>query len=169
MISFYFRQGRGEPISEFPSMADSVYNFQSPSPKTRNHMDWKLLVKERNDKKVNCYKPISLEGWFSKTKSSVLVNQPTLHSGGFSSGRVRACGCWHCCGCGSACDGGCGLYWFPCNYLHMLRGLKVSRRQNIFWQGGKRGRGSSLHILIFLTKFVWENKKKKKIKRLILN
>ena len=42
---------------------------------------------------VNRTRPI---GYFLKTKSSVLANQPTVHSCGVSRGRVRGCG--YCCG-----------------------------------------------------------------------
>ena len=60
-----------------------------------NHLDCRLLVKEH----INIVAKLrNLLCYFPKTNISVLANQPTVHSGGVSRGRVCGCSClcwWH--------------------------------------------------------------------------
>ena len=68
----------------------------------QNRVDWWLLVKECIAKTANLRNPFlekfkkffGLMLWFSNTKTSILANQPTAHSGGVSMGNVCGYGCW---------------------------------------------------------------------------
>ena len=65
-----------------------------------------LLVKERVAKISKLRSPpllescvvnqlVGLNRLVPKDKKIYLANQPTVHSGGVSRGRVSGCGCWH--------------------------------------------------------------------------
>ena len=82
------------------SQCQSVLYVCEPSRKTRFPLDWRLLVKEHI---TNIGIPLDIfccccnfDNFYCLTKISgfeVFANQPTVHNGGVSSGRVCGCGC----------------------------------------------------------------------------
>ena len=71
-----------------------------PSVGDQNRVDWRLLVKERIVKIEKLGTPV-LAGFNDFLEFDYffgvlsLANQPTLHSGGASRGRVCGCCCWY--------------------------------------------------------------------------